>query len=270
MKAELNKLENQLLKKYKDLYHNTKPTGVFDIAPAIPFIGNDLKSPRVLVYASAENLTYLNNKSNKKTGDINLRSLGQKQYIRSRIFYNEYKERKAFPHVHIQPINDGSLLSVARYILKKLNKDIELINNPYEFIESIAVANFGKFSIYLEKNKDYANIYDKLKISLEYVAQDFRLIEPEILIIPKTIYDTVKNKDAWKEIMAEAGKSIKTVILIYQANITVINTHITKQIEGMDYYKYIDMPETAWPVKLNMEKYFCWLDKNWGHLLIDL
>ena len=106
MNVELNDLEKELLIKYKSLYHKTKPEGVFDIAPAIPFIGNVVKSPRVLVYASAENLRYLQKKSSKKNGDLDLHELGSDQFIRSRIFYQENKEKRAIPHVHIGPIND--------------------------------------------------------------------------------------------------------------------------------------------------------------------
>ena len=58
----LNTIEKRLLESYQKIYdENGQPEGMFNVRPGIPFVGNnylDKKTPNVLSYASAENLSY--------------------------------------------------------------------------------------------------------------------------------------------------------------------------------------------------------------------
>ncbi|MGL4981583.1 MAG: hypothetical protein ACRC4W_01775 [Treponemataceae bacterium] len=163
-----------------------------NIHPAIPFVGKNYEKTRLLVYASAENLTYYE-KSDKSIDKFENDELA--------INRRKIKESKTsfFPNIHIAPINDGSLLICAAYILEKLNEELKY-TTPYEFIENIAVDNFCKFSIKTgSKNIDYAKDLNKLEKSFAYVEEDLKILQPGILIIPKTIYRHKSVRDMIKK-----------------------------------------------------------------------
>ena len=180
--------QQTLLKAYQNLFNEghvpnwavrKKSNPEEFVPPAIPFVGKNYDDLKVLVYASAENLTYYN--SYQEYLDNN-----QFAFIRSKYFFD--KKNSFFPYVHIEPVNNGSLVLVTGYILNKL-KNIHF-SSPIDLADKVAFANFGKFSIETKgKNVDYAKNYSFLEPSIPYVKKDLEILKPNIVIIPKTIYN---------------------------------------------------------------------------------
>lgn len=116
--------------------------------------------------------------------------------------------------VHIEPINNGGLLTVARHILAHIDSNSSFSDTPQGFLSQIAVANPGKFSIRPKDgagpvNRDYAGEPAKFKDQLDLIAFDLKLLKPRMLIIPKTIYQSLKKTDLGPEL----GKIEQTVIM---------------------------------------------------------
>lgn len=215
------------------------------VHPAIPFVGKNYEKHRILVYASAENLA-------KYDGylDIDSNAIG-----RRRGTLDSKKAKPIFPNIHIQPIDDGSLLLVSAYIASKLDSEIEINENPYDFIENIAADNFGKFSIHSKKKKnvDYARDIDYLKHSFDYIKADIDILKPEILIIPKSIYDTIRKNDKDYGIYSIMKRDIAQRVPIYQINARNVNNRKciskfpqTKPKEPfLSWHKKLDKVESA-------------------------
>jgi hypothetical protein len=267
----LNKIELALLNKYKGIYNaNGKPGWAFDLKPPIPFVGRNCDKifPRVLSYASAENLGYVYN-DNLTPNTNSIHNLGDKQFYRSRYYYSN-RTRENFPYVHIGPFNNGSQLFITRHILTKLGYEGTFGNDAYEFIEQISVANAGKFSIGCKKNKDYAGDKEKMKYSLDYIKADISAISPDIVILPKTIFKTIDSIYGWKDILENAGKSSIDFVRIYQPCF-YNNDRISKQIDGLKkadkgkyaYGQWLDKVKIdGQKSKPNIENYFTWVDNE--------
>lgn len=226
----MEELKNQLIERYKTIFEDKenqpkwavrKTNSDELIHPAIPFIGKYYEKHRVLVYASAENLTneepYLDN--NDKA-------------LMRRFNEGSNKNKDFFRQVHIGPINDGSLLLTSAYILNKIGVNMNY-NDPKEFINSLAVDNFCKFTTVPVngKNIDYADDINKLKYSFEYIKADIEILKPEIIILPIKIYETVMNKEK------DLYNNIKTIpnrFPIYQINARNINLRIQKKYVKKD------------------------------------
>ena len=145
-----------------------------------------------MLYASAENL------GKYKNAHLDDDRIAQNRH---RYFFENYVGECYFPDVHIAPINNGGLVNIIGYVAMKLYPDFKF-KEPRELLEGVAFANFGKFSIRLEngkKNIDYAGNYNKLSQSIEYVKADLRILKPEILIIPKTIFQHSEIKKLFKD-----------------------------------------------------------------------
>jgi len=206
---------------------------------AIPFVGNNYcdSYPKILLYASAENLTGYNGYLDDDAKALN----------RYRSFYEHSKKAKKdfFPDVHIAPISDGSLILVVLYLLKQLgiNKNT---STPFDLIESISFSNFGKYSVSTPKNTDYANDINKLRESIDYIACDIETIKPDILILPNTIYKHKEIRDKLKLLNSEMK-----CIPIYQINASVINQTISKY-----YSRKVDLDNEVsnWYLKLHKNK----------------
>jgi len=175
-KTQLNHFEKELLVKYEDIkeYSGVPNWSYEKISPAIPFVGNNYQKVkrRVLIYGSAENLTYVYGKEDEKKA--------YKDFLRNRKYF---KEGEFFNEIHIQPISDGSLLTASRYILSMLGYDSDFSNNPKDFLEEIAASNFSKFSINSPNNIDPIKL-KYLKHSIPYIITDIKTLEPEIIILP--------------------------------------------------------------------------------------
>lgn len=268
----LNNEENELLRYYTEsLNRDGIPSWAFKFPPSIPFVGDMFseKETKVLVYGSAENLIYTTRDKNSK-----ISSIGEEaRKYRHKYFYsiNSNDRNKAFRDIHIQPIKDGSLLTAARFCLYKINNESLFSEKPKDFISEIAIANFGKFSINEKSNKDYASDKDKIKESLKYVIYDLMCLRPDIIILPESIYKTVEKVIGWESLKAlsKLDKEI-TIIKIYQTNARVINTHISRALNGTPFsYKNVDWLK-YWVTNSisNMEKYVSWLDQNFSSLVI--
>ena len=182
------------------------------VSPTIPFIGTNYTSQKtkVLLYASAENLAGYEGHLDDDAKAIN----------RHR-WYKENVKRKFFPWVHIAPITDGSLLIVLKYICEQLG--IDMPEAPYDFIESITFANFGKFSIQSgTSNIDYAQNKSKLDCSMPYIEQDLKLLQPDIIVMFQTMYATERSE-------LDRLKGDARLIGLTQINARTVNTNLKRR-----------------------------------------
>lgn len=237
----VDEMEEALLSKYKELEaRGVRPEGAWSIGeeeekkfvkPAIPFIGKNYVSQkpgcRVLLYASAENLTGYDDYQSL------LEECGMK---RCRVAFESSCKTDFFPSVHIQPITDGGLLVATYQILKNLlGEQFEEIYgemSPRDFLECICCANYGKFTFKQgegERNVDRANSKgaDFLEACHEYVKTDVEILEPDIIIIPSGVYYGANQKELFFE-KHFSGSGIK-VAPIYQINAQVVNCTIKRK-----------------------------------------
>jgi len=233
--------------------------------PAIPFVGDHYGSdgrPRVLVYGSAENLTHLSGADEAKRWAPMDRNRKVFERWRQKDFDKEKQSLDNwFPRLHITPISDGTLLTVARYLLEVFGKT-GFSTNPGEFIQQIAVGNYGKFSLTGKGNVDYASKPDLLAASHGYVLADMEVLKPEVVIVPKTIHWS-----GFKELMnGHVGHRPKQVWRIYQTNGRVIRTTIQKQLKNNSGHANKGRPAwvTEWCAhvlkNVNMHAYLDWID----------
>lgn len=215
-------LVDQLKESYRQIFAEQSAAGVLSwaqtklknpselVSPTIPFVGKDYpaQKTKVLLYASAEKLVDRNIKYNGHIDDDGLA-------INRHRWYKDNVEREFFPMVHIRPIEDGCLLIVLRYICEQLGLDMP--TTPKEFVESIAFANFGKFSD--KTDKDYAKDKAKLDCSMPYVKRDLELLQPDIIVMFKSIYET--ERENIKTIKDDAQ-----IIPLLQMNVRNINIRI--------------------------------------------
>lgn len=142
-------------------WNGTSPEWAWPFKPSIPFIGENYKPGEgLLIYASAENLSWLNNKKKPVPQFFT----DDNAWNRYRVQYDEYCinldksfPKADFPNVGIQPVNDGGLLAAGLFTVIKYNLQQE--ENPCSFLETIAVTNWNKFSIKSsDKNEDVRSI----------------------------------------------------------------------------------------------------------------
>ena len=179
------------------------------IHPTIPFVGKNYGNieKKLLLYASAENLTNYDGWIDETEKAIN----------RHRFWFDNYSKDKFFPNVHIAPINDGALVIAVAYILRLLKIEYEY-SAPRELLENISFANFSKFTINAKKNVDPAKYPITLASSSNYIEKDLEILKPDIIVMPKSIYKHLKIKKLIKSILPDS-----LVIPIYQINSRVIN-----------------------------------------------
>ena len=187
------------------------------VSPTIPFVGVNYTSQKtkILLYASAENLAGYNGHL-----DDDIKAINRHRW------YNDNIQREFFPWVHIAPITDGSLLIVLKYICEKLG--IITPDTPKEFVESIAFANFGKFSILASSNNiDYAQSKSKLDCSMPYIECDLKVLQPDVIVMFNTIYTTERSLlDEWK------GDA--RIIGLTQINARTVNTNLKRRFALKD------------------------------------
>lgn len=226
MKQEeiVKKLLNEYESIFKELCSDGKPDWAVRkksnpdlfVHPTIPFVGKNYfgQDRKILIYASAENLSGYD-------GYLDDDALARDRH---RHYFSKSKDR-TIPFVHIQPMQDGCLMNVLRYVCEKL--EISMPEEPRDFLENIAFANFCKYSILSDKNVDYASKSSYLKFSFKYVAADLDLLEPDIIIMPRTIFRVVISS-----ILEHTARA--QIIPIMQINARNINCHIAKKYERKD------------------------------------
>jgi len=240
----LNETELKIENEYKSLFHDEgAPEWAKNIEPAIPWVGKRYShsSVKILIYGSAENLTYASGQTITKNNFRRNREVSDNS--------------KYFKHIHITPINDGSLLTVARYVLSRLGHDKKFSENPREFIEEVSVVNLCKFSIDSKKNKDYANKLSYLKKSFSYIKKELEILDPDIIIIPSSSYKLATLK---KELFVKK----RIMIPIYQTNLRVINSHLNKTPVNDKVYNYSFSKEWLDKGIKGMPKYLSWLEEK--------
>lgn len=215
---------NILLERYREIFERKrngevqnwackKESGEELIRCSIPFVGKRyFEQPvKILVYASAENLNhdraYLENDSFAEN--------------RHRICFEKSLDGSdAFPNLHIQPFNNGALVLVACHVMSKLTEIGDC--SPSEFLETIACANYGKYTVDPRKkgvNTDYAKDPSKLGESQDYIRADIEILRPDYIIMVRQMYEGLgKQKN-----FIDGIKGNAEVIPIYQITPTTIN-----------------------------------------------
>jgi len=232
-------METALLKAYRQIFagkgntptwavHKTTPGHTDELVHCpIPFVGRQYakEKVRLLLYASAENLSDYNSKG-KNYLDCDDYAVNRH---RNSFDLSVTNPDVFFPDVHIQPISDGCLAIAALYVYMRFQA-VDRIS-PADFLEHIAFANYCKYSIQpglareegrnrkQARNQDHAGNADYLKESHDYIKQDFEILQPDIIIIPKTIYYTDRR-------FVDQLKGGSRIIPIYQINARNINLRI--------------------------------------------
>jgi hypothetical protein len=267
--------ENELMLQYNRLYTETNTPKTYfklkesgaTIPPTIPFVGaNYFSAPKkILVYGSAENLTYLNDGKGHNINEwMDKNDLSLVMNRHRAFFHRENARNTFFKNIHLRPADDGSLLIAARKIIEMFGLTVPDV--PADFLETICIANFGKFSIQTEsRNIDGAGSSSYLNDSLPYVKIDVQILKPDLIILPSSIFKRVRSK-----LILEAQNANQNVQFakIMQTNARVINCHLKKKTSG-DYK--LSNWESDWLhhcQHLNMVVYLEWIHKNW-HSIIE-
>lgn len=163
--------------------HTGPPEWAWPYAPPIPFIGTDYAvGSGLLVYASAENLAWMNREP------VPERFTSQCAWDRYRTVYEDEGRRSSdfFPIVGMAPVEDGGLLAAALFIAGKLG--LPTASTPRAFLETLAVSNWCKFVIRARTNRDYIADPGKLAASLPFVTAELAALRPAVAVVPKTLW----------------------------------------------------------------------------------
>jgi len=134
-------------------------------------------------------------------------------------------------------MNDGPLATAVMYLASLINN--RTVEYPRKFYETIAIGNYGKFSIETEyqyqvrnnpemtdaekkflkkekgnRNKDYADNIDYLLASHDYIRADIETLRPDYIIMPK-----VEDGNFLESIIGADVKKME----IYQMTSMVVN-----------------------------------------------
>ena len=233
------------------------------VAPAIPYIGERfLESPiKALIYASAENLASdTGHLEGLRTQDV------RQQMVRS---YGLKPRANQDQNVHIEPINNGALLKVARHILSYHPNDEALLKHSSKFfLEQVAVANPGKFSIDPAKHKqkvnlDYARDWKKFKDQIVYVQADLEHLTPHWLILPATIHRSLVRAG-----LKSALERIPTIVSIQQVQQRAI---VRKHGNRVPKDDTIELPGGYgdWKAPHYSNTYIRWMIENAGRFAMQ-
>lgn len=198
----LNENELKLVLQYERLWQNgnVPPQWAFPIPPAIPAIGSKM-TRHVLSFASSENIPHEYHEELSQE----YRQKGFQHIVsRSRRIINRESINFPFPFRHISPFNNGNQFVLTWFVLSLL--ELELSNDIAEFSEQISTANPFKFTIrrsYKDNNVDpYQESHSDP--SVPYLIEDLRIVNPEIIIIPKTRYQLIERRHSWRNLFEKA------------------------------------------------------------------
>ncbi|MCE5340149.1 MAG: hypothetical protein LLF92_03365 [Planctomycetaceae bacterium] len=216
----MKKLSTQLVQRFKDISMFEKiPSWAWQFNPPIPLIGEKYKPGKsILIYASAENLSWLHN--SKTPSRFSEKETAWNRY---RICYEEQGQNSTtpFPNVGIQPMTDGGLFAASLFLAER--NGLPIYKTPRTFLETLAVSNWCKFSIKNRNNRDYINNIKRLTVSLPFVIAELVLLQPKIVLIPFQIWNHPILNAAMR------GASPKTHFLpVPQFNAFVVNFHMKK------------------------------------------
>ncbi len=254
-------LTNELIQRFKDTLNGTPPEWAWPFKPSIPLVGENYKPGKgLLIYASAENLSWHNN---KKDNPLHQFFTGDNVWNRYRVQYemSGRHSKDFFPYVGIQPANDGGLLAAGLFTAIKYGLQQE--TEPRPFLEMIAVTNWCKFSIKSAGNKDYLRDTKKLTESLSYVVGELALLHPAVVLIPKAVWINPILKAAM------IGASPRSLFLpVPQFNARVLNCHLNEYENSVTGLKkqLREPPFAIWmenlcrPIKKHAWRYIAMLD----------
>lgn len=174
-------LIDALIRRYQEL-GDTPPDWAYPLVPTIPLIGKNYQARTgILVYASAENLAHYE----QQPDTVPYYLKDERVWNRHRAALESEPRDGFFPHVHMGPFDNGSLIVATAYYLWK--KRQLTFQQPLDLLECIAAANFCKFAIAGVVNKDHAGDPDKVSVSLPYVLADLEALAPSVCFLPKRI-----------------------------------------------------------------------------------
>ena len=221
------------------------------VSCTIPFVGKHYNEQpvKILVYASAESLSdYYPGGGERPWLDDDTIAANRHRFF----FENNKTDDWRFPNVHIGPLNTGCLLTAVMYIAFKLKGADDI--TPSEFYETISFGNYGK---YTKESKMQTNLrlygsetgsatnFDYptkepalLEYSHDFIAKDFKLLKPDYVIMPESIY---RNDKAF----IDSIKGNAKIIGIYQMIPVNIHKHIPNRVakKGLPGYKPEDLPD---------------------------
>jgi len=210
-------MQKALIQRFKNTFTGT-PKWAWPFNPPIPLIGKNYRpSKGLLIYASAENLSWLNDTTTPE------RFRTEEAWNRYRVVYeqNGRDSDDFFPDVGIQPVTDGGLFAAGLFVAEKYG--LPQRAKPRSFIETIAVTNWCKFSIKSGTNRDYIRNVKKLIASVPFVVGELALLQPAVVLIPKPVWAHPILQAAMR------GASPRTRFLpVPQFNATVVNAHLRK------------------------------------------
>lgn len=207
-------LAQTLLQRYREIGLRP-PSWSWHYPPSIPFIGTHYKPGGILVYASAENLSHYERNPEWIP-----------PFMKDKRVLNRHRAAHAargtfFSHIHIHPFDDGKLIIALQYYLMKHHQPKVMYKNPKVLLEHIAAANFSKFSIRSNGNRDFAGNMPKLAASMAYVSADLKTLSPAIIIMPRSIW----NHQATSTMIRQAVPDAR-VIALPQFTPQVANIHL--------------------------------------------
>lgn len=213
---------SRLIENYQNIFQKKSGTpdwackkmnGIDLVHCPIPFVGKHyFEQPvKILAYASAENL---NNYSGHIDDDVIAVN-------RHRVYFDmNDPESEEFPNAHIQPINNGALVMTVCHIMSRLTE--VKVETPAKFLENIAFANYGKYTINTsgeKRNTDYAGDPEKLRESQEYIIADLEILQPDYIIMVGRMY----NGHGKQKCFLDGIKGSAKIIPIYQFTPTTLN-----------------------------------------------
>jgi hypothetical protein len=262
------------------VHKRTRPTEL--VRCTIPFVGRDyfFQSKRLLVYASAENLSTYDQK-HLDYWEGSWLDDDTKAENRHRKCFDEFNLDDFFPHVHIAPMNNGCLATAVYYLAYRLGLVGETC--PRDFYETIAIANYGKYSIETERqhaerlnligqdlsksNIDYASNLSLLEASHPFIKADLENLQPNIIVLPASVYKADRN-------FIDTHKGNACIIPIYQMNVSVINRILSKRfskyaVEQLPtsvklWYDHLEKGGMVNKSKLNYLSVFTYIDEIVG------
>jgi len=212
-----NTLANDLIQRFKATFTGV-PEWAWPFKPSIPLVGENYTPGKgLLIYASAENLSWLNNETPPPF------FTNEDVWNRYRVCYEENGRNSDdfFPNVGIQPVNDGGLFAAGLFTSQKMGLPTQ--ETPRSFLETIVVSNWCKFSVQSTRNKDHISHTKKLADSLPYVIGELALLQPAVVLIPKPVWIHTIFQAAMR------GASPRSKFLpVPQFNANVVNCHLSE------------------------------------------
>ena len=209
-------MQKELIQRFKDTFTGI-PQWAWPFKPPISLVGSNYKPGKgLLIYASAENLSWFN----KTTVPERFRSEDAWNRYRVEYEHSGRNSRDFFPDVGIQPVTDGGLFAAGLFVAEKYG--LQQRAKPRSFLETIAVTNWCKFSI-KPTSKDYIADVKKLTESLPFVVGELALLRPAVVLIPKPVWTHPVLRAAMR------GASPRSQFLpVPQFNANVVNCHLGK------------------------------------------